>query len=132
MRDMKNPFKTEPNPSFPNEWDDANNTLYREFRLHSYEIESLIRLVRKNYSTKGNNGVYRASLLGKLHSLHSVSNWIEITRRKNPKTWKLRLFWKRLTEKYHRTFETKKFKSNVRLCNISRRVMNKILEEESK
>lgn len=110
-------------PQFPKDWDDANQTLYREFRFKSTpDIECLIRLVKEGIPDKGNDGVLRARLLGILYSMFFDANARFWTRHYHPKTWRIRLLYVKLRRKYHRTFKTKHFKQQVELCNISRQV----------
>ena len=119
-------------PQFPNDWDDASQTLYRRFELKSTpDIEYLIRLVKEGIPNRGNDGVLRARLLGILYSLYWQANAIFWTKHEHPKTWRIRMFLRRTKEWYHRTFNTRRFKSNVEMCNIAREVANRIIKENN-
>jgi len=117
-------------PQFPEDWDDANQTLYRKFRFRSTpDIECLIRLVKEGIPNHGNDGVLRARLLGILYSMFSDANARFWTRHYHPKTWRLRMFVRNVRQWYHLTFKTRHFKNQVELCNISRKVANKMSKE---
>lgn len=114
-------------PQFPEDWDEAENTFYRQFYFrHTYDIECLIRLVKENIPDRGNDGVTRAKLLGILWSYYFRANARFWTRHYNPRTWRIRLAWKYAKEWFHRTFKTKHFKSGVQLSNIARDVVKRM------
>ena len=117
----------------PKDWDDANQTLYRTFKFRSTpDIECLIGLVKEGIDDCGNNGILRARLLGILNSMYWEANAIFWTRQYHPKTWKLRMFIKRMNQKYHRFFNTRSFRNNVELCNISRGVTNRMVKKHNR
>ena len=118
-------------PQEPDEWNDANNTLYRHFELRSTpDIECLIRLVKENISDKGNSSYLRARLLGILYSQFSKVNKRFWTKHYHPKTWRIRLILGRLRELYRLTFKTKTYRGEVYLCNLSKEVIAEQLEEK--
>lgn len=118
-------------PDSPAEWDDANLTLYRKFTFRSTpDIECLMRLVKENIPNRGNDSYLRARLLGILYSMFFEANAVFWTRHYHPKTWRLRMFARNVREWYHRTFNTRKFRSNVQLCNIAREVAKKHINED--
>lgn len=117
-------------PQSPEDWDDANQTLYRDFKFRSTpDIECLIRLVKDGLHDGGNQGILRARLLGILRSMYSEANMRFWERHYNPRTWRLRLFVKRMSRKYHRAFKTRKFRGEVYLSNLATEV---IAEEKAK
>lgn len=111
-------------PDSPEEWNDAGNTVYRDFTFTSTpDIECLIRLVKENIDDRGNSAYLRSRLLGILLSMYSKANsrfWIE---QKHPKTWRIRFFYSNMIRKYRRAFKTKKFKDEVMLCNIATEII---------
>lgn len=118
-------------PQFPEDWNKAENTLYREFHFNNTpDIECLIRLVKENMSDRGNEGVLRARLLGILNSYWTRANARFWTRHYHPKTWRIRLLLGRIKRWYHRTFQTKYFKNGVELCNIAHKVANRMVKEK--
>jgi hypothetical protein len=120
-----------PYPEMPEDWDDASQTLYRTFTFKSTpDIECLIRLVKEGIPDRGNDGILRARLLGILYSMFWKANARFWEQHYHPRTWRIRLLIKRIRETYHRTFNTRKFKSNVELCNISREVANRMIEKQ--
>ena len=122
-----------PYPQFKEDWDDASQTLYRTFKFRSTpDNECMIRLVKDNLYDGGNEGILRARLLGILNSMFWEANARFWTKHYHPRTWRLRLFVKKVREKYHRIFNTRKFRSNVELCNISREVANRMIEKQKK
>lgn len=119
-----------PYPEFPEDWDNAENTLYREFNLVSTpDIECLIRLVKEGLYDGGNEGILRARLLGILYSYFSRANARFWERHYHPRTWRLRIFWRNAKRKYHRFFNTRHFKSNAQMCNIAREVANEMIKK---
>ena len=119
-------------PQTPEEWDDANNTLFKTFELRSSpDIECLIRLVKDNISDRGNSGFLRARLLGILFSYNMNANSLFWEKHYHPKTYKVRILIKKMKKSYHRLFKTKYFKSEVMLCNMALEVVNEIKNEES-
>jgi len=120
-----------PYPQSPKEWDDANLTLNREFRFNGTpDLECLMRLVKDNLYDGGNEGYLRARLLGVLRSMYWIENARFWERHYHPKTWKIRLFAKRMSRKYHRAFNTRKFRGEVMLCNLATEVVNEHIAEE--
>jgi hypothetical protein len=119
-----------PYPQFPEDWNDANQTLYRDFRFKSTpDIECLIRLVKEGISDRGNDGVLRARLLGVLNSMFWNANALFWERHYHPKTCRIRLFIKKAKRKYHRFFKTKNFKGNVLLCNLAHEVATEMIQK---
>lgn len=117
-------------PDTPNEWDDANLTLFRNFTFESFsDIECLMRLVKKNIDDRGNSSFLRARLLGILWSMFMKANaqfWI---RHRHPKTWRLRMFMRNVRQWYHRTFKTRNFKRNVVLSNLAKELAKEVVKE---
>ena len=117
-------------PQFPEDWDDANQTLYHKFVFRSTpDIECLIRLVREGIPDRGNDGVLRARLLGILNSMFSDANARFWLRHYHPKTWRLRMFIRNVRHWYHRKFRTRQFRNQVELCNIARNVTKRMSKE---
>ena len=113
-------------PEF-SEWDDANNTLYREFYFKaSHDIETLISLVKDNFQERGNEGYTRSKLVGILRSYESrlFRKWL--FKKDYPKTWWIRIQYERCWKFLHRFFKTKKFKNNVYLCNLAHEVVKEM------
>lgn len=108
------------------EWDDAENTLFRRFKLHSYDYESLQRIVREaNPNPRGNDVHFVNSLLGKLESMRWEQYYLEQNKRNNPRTYRIRYKLRLLVRWYHRKFKTEFFKQQIQLCNIARAVVKR-------
>jgi len=119
-----------PYPQFPEDWHDANQTLYRNFELRSTpDIECLIRLVKEGIPDHGNDGVLRARLLGILYSYFDRANARFWAMHYHPKTYKIRLLWRNASRSFHRFFKTKNFRSNVWMCNLSHKVVTEMQKE---
>jgi hypothetical protein len=117
-------------PQFPEDWHDAEQTLYRNFYFESLpDVECLIRLVKENIGDRGNDGVLRARLLGILHSYHSRINAKFWERHEHPKTYMIRLLWRNVRQWFHRTFKTKDFRNGVLLSNLAYEVATEISEK---
>jgi hypothetical protein len=119
-----------PYPQFPEEWNKAENTLYREFHLKSTpDIECLMRLVKDNLYDKGNEGILRARLLGILRSYFSRANAEFWEKHYHPKTWRIRIAWRNVRQYYHRTFNTRQFRGGVMLSNLAHEVATEMIEK---
>lgn len=111
-------------PQSPEEWDDANNTLYRHFEFTSTpDIKILIRLVKENIPDRGNSRYTRTKLLGILMSQFSRQNKRFWVRHYHPKTWRIRLAYSRAKELIGLYFNTKSYRGQVMLCNMARDVV---------
>ncbi len=122
-------FFYDPYPQTPEQWGDANYTLYRAFKFISNpDLQILMRLVKENIPDEGNNRYRRARLLGILYSQFSQRTTIFYLQHYHPKTWWVRYQWDKTKKKYHRFFKTKKFKGEAYLCNLASEVIeeNKI------
>lgn len=120
-----------PYPEMPKDWDDANQTLYRTFKFQSTpDIECMMRLVKEGLYDGGNEGILRARLLGILRSMYWEANARFWEHHYHPKTWRIRMFVKRMSRKYHRFFNTRKFKGEVFLCNLAAEVANEQIEKQ--
>ena len=122
-----------PYPQFKEDWDDASQTLYRTFKFRSTpDIECMIRLVKDNLYDGGNEGILRARLLGILRCMFWEANARFWEKHYHPRTWRIRLLIKKIREKYHRAFNTRKFRGEVMLCNIAKEVANEMIEKDKK
>lgn len=117
-------------PQNPEEWKDGKQILYRDFQFRSTpDIECLMRLVKDNIPDRGNDKYLRARLLGILFSMFSRVNDEFWTQHYHPRTWRLRLFVKRMSKRYHRFFNTRKFRGEVMLYNLSVEVCDEMSKE---
>ena len=120
-------------PQNPEDWKDGKQIIYRDFTFQSTpDIECLMRLVKDNIPDRGNDKFLRARLLGILFSMFSKANRRFWTRHYHPKTWRFRIFWQDLRHGYNRMFNTKKFRGEVMLYNLSVEVCNEMIKEEQK
>lgn len=128
-----NLFKREPYPSFPEEWDDPVNTVYREFYLTcSADFALLRQLVKDHMSDKGNEGVARHRLLYILQDSENRAFYLRSRQRMYPHTWRLRWWWRCIKQLLHRRLRTAKFRQQVELCRIATEVCRKINIRENK
>lgn len=126
-----NLFKQEPYPSTPEEWDNHENTVFREFYLKSSpDFEILYGLVRDYMSDKGNEGITRHRLMYLLRESAHRAFYLHAQKRKFPRTWKLRWKWRRLRLFLHRRFKTQYFHKQVKLCNVASEVIKGFEERD--
>lgn len=113
------------------EWNDANFTLFRRFRLHSHDYESLIRMVREAHpNPRGNEIDFVNSLLGKLESMRWEQYSLEKVKRENPHTYLIQHKLRLLVRWFHRKFKTTLYKQQVQLCNIASKVAKDFKHKE--
>lgn len=129
---LKAIFKREFYPSFKEEWENPENTVYREFYLtNSNDYDTLFRLVEKNMSDKGNEGVTRYRLMKLLKHESNRRFYLAYQKRHSPLTyllsWNIRIF----IETINRRLKTKKFKRTVELCILAKEVMTEIKQREN-
>lgn len=88
---LKKLFAKEFYPSFPSEWDNPENTLFRQFYLRSSpDFALLYRLVKENMSDKGNEGITRYRLMKILYDCECRAAYLLHKLRRCPYTWRLR------------------------------------------
>lgn len=127
---LKDFFRKERYPSFPSEWDDPENTIFREFYLRcSPDFAMLHYLVENHMSDKGNEGMARYRLMKILKDCEHRAYYQMAQRRKYPYTWQLR--WRiRLIKQYiHRRLRTRHYRSQVELSHIAKSVVEDILKK---
>lgn len=128
-----NIFQEEPYPSFSEDWDNPQNTVFREFYLRcSPDFAILRQLVTEYMSDKGNEGVTRHRLLHiLLNSEHRVF-YLHAQKRKYPNTWYLRWKWRCFRLHLHRRFKTHHFQEQVKLCLIAKDAIKRLEENNNK
>lgn len=125
---IKSFFRKEPYPSLPEEWDNPENTVFREFYLTcSPDFAILYRLVKEHMSDKGNEGVTRYRLMKLLHESECRSSYLQHKRRKYPHTWRIRWRIQRFRQFLHRRFRTRFFRNQVELSLIAKEAVKKIM-----
>ena len=118
-------------PQEPEQWNDANYTLYKKFEFtNSVEYEWLMDLVKENIPDRGNDSYTRAELLGVLRSQWILACIKDTLRHLHPKTYKIRFTLKLIARWYNRTFNTKKYKEQVYLCNIASKVGDEMVKND--
>ena len=123
---MFNLFKKEPYPNFKEEWDNPDNTIYREFYLtNSNDYNILCDLVKTHMSDSGNEGLTRYRLIKLLQDESNRRYYLQYQKRMHPYTYLLKWYLHLTIEFFHRRLKTKKFKNQVQLSKISRKVTNK-------
>ena len=128
---VRNFFKRESYPDFQNEWDNPENTVYREFYItNSHDFEILHDLVKEHMSDKGNEGVARYRLMKILMDESNRAFYLMYQKRTHPLTWLLKWRLQRIKEIFHRRFKTKKFKLQVDLSRIAKEVVTKMNASE--
>lgn len=121
-----NIFQKEPYPSFPEDWDNPENTVFREFYLRcSPDFAILQRLVMEHMSEMGNEGVTRHRLMYILQDCEHRAFYLHAQQRKYPHTWNLRWEWRRFRLFLHRRFKTHYFREQVKLCLIAKEVVKR-------
>lgn len=127
MMKIKKFFRKEPYPSFPQEWDNPDNTLFREFYLTcSPDFQLLYELVKTHMSDKGNEGITRYRLMKILYDCHCREAYLLHRRRKYPHTWRLRWKLRNVRLHFHRKLRTRYFRNQLELCKIANEVISKI------
>ena len=122
-----NIFKQEPYPSYPEDWDSPENTVFREFYLKSSpDFAILQRLVAEHMSDKGNEGITRHRLMHILRDCENRAFYLHAQKREYPYTWNLRWKWRCLKLFLHRRFKTRYFRNQVELCTIATDVVARI------
>lgn len=117
-------------PSFPEEWDNPENTLYREFYLRSSpDFDILHSLVKKHMSDKGGEGITKYRLMYLLKAEGNRAFYLNHQQHSHPKTWLIRWYIKRIKQTYHRYFKTKSFKNKVELYKMAKDVLEEMLKE---
>ena len=123
-------FRKECYPSFPSEWDNPENTVFREFYLRcSPDFAMLHELVENHMSDKGNEGVTRYRLMKILKDCEYRAHYRIAQRRKYPHTWRLRWRIRLIKHYFHRRLHTRFFRNQVELCRIADDVVREILKE---
>ena len=126
---MINLFKKEPYPSFPEDWKNPDNTVFREFYLTSSpDFEILQSLVRQHMSEQGNEEITRYRLLCILRECGHRAFYLHAQRRKHPRTWRIRWKWRCLKLFFHRRFKTRYFREQVELCRVAAEVVKRLEE----
>lgn len=124
---LKTIFKREFYPSFKEEWENPENTVYREFYLtNSNDYDTLYRLVEQNMSDKGNEGVTRYRLMALLKHESNRRFYLSYQKRHSPFTYLLSWNIRRFKETIHRRLKTKKFKRTVELCLLAKEVVSEM------
>lgn len=124
-----NIFQKEPYPGSPEDWDNPENTVFREFYLEcSPDFAILQRLVMEHMSEKGNEGVTRHRLMHILRDCEHRAFYLHTQKRKYPNTWYLRWKWRCLRLFMHRRFKTRYFRQQVKLCLIAKDVVKRLEE----
>lgn len=122
------PFKQEPYPCFPEEWENPENTLFREFYLRSSPDFALLRqLVEKHMSELGNEGITRCRLIHILRDEENRAFYLLHQRRRHPLTWRIRWWLRLLRQAWHRRFRTRKFRTQLILCRTAKEICGRIL-----
>lgn len=120
-----NLFPKEPYPSFPNDWKNPENTVFREFYLNSsHDFSILYRLVCEHMSENGNEGITRHRLMYILLESKHRALYLDTQKRKHPYTGKWRWKWRCLKLFLHRHFKTHYFRKQVELCLVAQEVIN--------
>lgn len=126
-------LKREPYPSFPEEWDDPINTVYREFYLTCSADFALLRaLVKDHIPDKGNDSITRHRLMCILQDCENRAFYLRSRQRTYPYTWRLRWWWLRTKKFLHRRLKTAKFHQQVEACRIAVEVCRKMNSQENK
>lgn len=119
-----NIFKQEPYPCFPEDWENPENTVFREFYLKSSPDFAILQsLVREHMSEQGNEGITRHRLMYILRECEHRAFYLHAQKRKCPHTWNLRWKWRCLRLFLHRRFKTRHFREQVKLCNVASEVI---------
>lgn len=119
-----NLFKLESYPSTPEEWNNHENTVFREFYLQSSpDFEILYELVRDHMSDQGNTGIMRHRLMYLLRDSTHRAFYLRAQKRTYPHTWKIRWKWRCFKRFLHRRFKTRYFREQVELCNVASEVI---------
>lgn len=125
-----NIFQEEPYPSYPEEWENPENTVFREFYLRcSPDFAILQELVKEHMSVKGNEGITRHRLMYILRECERRAFYLHAQKRKYPYTWNLRWKWRCFRLSLHRRLNTHYFREQVKLCLIAREVIRNLEEE---
>jgi len=118
-------------PQEPKDWRKGEFVVHRTYKFRSTpDIECLMRLVKENLSHRGNEGYLKARLEGILFSMFSEANRRFWMRNKHPKTWKLRLFIENVQRWYQRVFNTRYYRGQVMLYDMSVEVVDELKEEK--
>lgn len=124
-------FKQEPYPSYPEEWDNPENTLFREFHLRCSPDFALLRhLVEQHMRECGNEGVTRCRLIHILRDEENRAFYLLHQRRHYPKTWRLRWWFKLCIRWWHRKLRTRTFRTQLELCRIAKEVCERMAISE--
>ena len=116
-------------PQDPEDWRKGEFVVHREYKFNrTPDIEWLMRLVKEHVSDRGNAGYTKARLEGILFSMFSQANLRFWTRQRHPKTWRIRLFIKRMSRTLHRMFNTRYHRGQVMLYDMAVEVID---EEKS-
>jgi len=122
---IKNFFKREHCPDFKDEWDNPENTVYREFYItNSYDYDTLCDLVKKHMSDKGNEGVERYRLIKLLQDEGNRAFYLMYQKRMHPYTYLIKWRLQLISEFFHRRLETKKFRMQVELSRMAKDVVS--------
>jgi len=118
-------------PQEPKDWKSGEFVVHRTYKFRSTpDIECLMRLVKENLSDRGNEGYLKARLEGILFSMFSEANRRFWKHHKYPNTWKLRLFLENVKRWYQRVFNTRYYRGQVMLYNLSVEVIDELKEEK--
>lgn len=119
-----NIFPKKSYPSSIENWEQPENTVFRQFELiSSSDFDILYRLVQKHMSEDGNESITRHRLMYTLRECKHRALYLYVQQIKYPCTWKIRWKWRCLKLFLHRCFKTKYFWEQVELCHIAREII---------
>jgi hypothetical protein len=114
-------------PQTPKDWKSGEFIVHRNYTFQSTpDVQILMRLVKEHMSDRGNEGYTKARLEGILFSMFSQLNMRFWERHYHPKTWRVRLLIKKAHRWYHRVFNTKYYRGQVMLYNLSCEVLDEM------